>query len=211
MNNQELILELKHQGITDKKVLEAMEKVPRHLFISQEFQKEAYANYPLPVGEEQTISQPYTTAFMLQALELKENLKVLEIGAASGWSACLIAEIVKPKKVYTLEIIPKLAELAKSNIKKLNIKNIEVICADGSKGYKKEAPHDRIVITAACPRIPQVIIKQLKNNGILVAPVGSMLQQSMIKIKKIKNKIAEENLGEFIFVPLKGKYGYRDN
>ena len=202
IQRKSLIEELEQDGIKDKKVLDAILKIPRHLFVQKEFVDQAYFNYPLPILSSQTISQPYTVAFMLESLELKENDKVFEIGTGSGWNACLIAEICKKGKVITTEIIPSLAEFAKKNIKKFNFKNIKILNIDGSKGYKKEAPFDKIIITAAASKIPEILLKQLKNNGILVAPIGSEFSQSMIKIKKKDGKIIKENLGEFIFVPL---------
>jgi protein-L-isoaspartate(D-aspartate) O-methyltransferase len=205
-----MIRELETEGIKDKKVLEAMEKIPREEFVLEQFHNEAYANVPLPIGQDQTISQPYTVAFMLEALELKEGNKVLEIGTGSGYNACLIAEIVGKKgKVYTIEIIPELVELAKKNIKKAGMKNIEVIGGDGSRGYEKAKPYDRIIITAGAPKIPEPLTKQLKQGGILVGPVGSMYEQNMIKIIKKRKELIKKDLGLFIFVPLKGKYGHK--
>ncbi len=197
-----LIEELKQEGIKDKKVLDAILKIPRHLFVQKEFIDQAYSNYPLPILSSQTISQPYTVAFMLESLELKENDKVFEIGTGSGWNACLIAEICKKGEVITTEIIPSLVKFAKKNVKKFNFKNIKLLNIDGSQGYKKEAPFDKIIITAACSEIPEILLKQLKNNGILVAPVGSEFSQSMMIIKKKDRKIIKEDLGDFIFVPL---------
>jgi len=203
-----LVKVLAEEGIEDKKVLAAISKIPRHLFVPRHLVDESYSNYPLPIGEGQTISQPYTVAFMIQALELKKGDKVLEIGTGSGWNAALIAEIIKPGKIYTTEIVPQLAKLSKNNITKTNLKNIEVIETDGSKGYEKEAPYDKIIITAAAPEIAQPWIEQLKENGIIVAPVGHRFGQQMVKAKKVKGKLIEEHLGDFMFVPLKGKFGY---
>ncbi len=195
--------------IKDKHIIEAFKKVPRELFVAKDRKVEAYGDYPLPIGEGQTISQPTTVMIMTQALELKEGDKVLEVGSGSGYQAAIIASIVGEKgKVISTEIVDELVESAKSNIKKLKLKNIEIINLDGSKGYDKEAPYDKIIITAACPKIPNPLIKQLKEGGIIVAPVGNMNEQVMIKVRKIKGKLVEENLGNFMFVPLKGKYGY---
>lgn len=211
MQKQRLIDYWRKTGtITDEKLLKAFNEVPRELFIKDGFEEEAYGDYPLPIGEGQTISQPTTVMLMTQALELKENQKVLEVGAGSGWQAAIIAKIIGKKgKVITTEIIPELAEFAKKNIEKAKIKNVDVINYDGSQGYKKEAPYDRIIITAACPRIPPPIIKQLKIGGIIVAPVGSLVfGQDMLKLRKTKTGITTQSLGSFVFVPLKGKYGY---
>jgi len=204
----ELINVRKQKGIKDKSVLKAIDKIPRHLFIPKKYQDSAYEDFPLPIGKEQTISQPYTVAFMLQALELKSKHKALEVGTGSGWNAALIAEMIKPGKIYTTETIPKLAKTAKKNISKTNLKNINIIKTDGSKGHKKQAPYDRIIITAACPSIPQPLINQLKPKGILVAPIGHLYNQTLFKIKKLKNKLKKERLGDFRFVPLTGEYGY---
>ena len=207
MDLNELIKELREQGIYDKKAFSAIKKIDRKLFVLEELKDSAYENIALPIKEGQTISQPYTVAIMLQALELKKDLKVLEIGTGSGYNACLIAEIIKPGKVYTTEIIPELARLARENIKKTKLKNIEIIEGDGS-AITKNILFDRIIITAACPEIPKPLIKKLKKNGIIIAPVGSRHSQELTKLKKIKNKIYIERLGGFVFVPLKGKYGY---
>lgn len=195
--------------IKDKKVIEAFRKIPREDFIEASRKEESYGDYPLPIGEGQTISQPTTVAIMTQALELQEGHKVLEVGAGSGYQAAMIAEIICPKgKIISTEIVPELALLAKDNIKKLNLKNIEILHRDGSKGYAKEAPYDRIIVTAASPKIPRPLIDQLKEDGIIIIPVGNTLEQVMIKGRKKNGKIAEERLGDFVFVPLKGKYGY---
>ncbi|MFH1210467.1 MAG: protein-L-isoaspartate(D-aspartate) O-methyltransferase [archaeon] len=205
-----MIRELEIEGIRDKKVLKAMEEIPRHEFLPKELERVAYANSALPIGHEQTISQPYTVAFMLEALELKEGQKVLEIGTATGYNACLIAHIVGKKgKVYTIEIIPELVKMAKKNIKNMGMKNIEIIKGDGSKGYAKEAPYDRIIVTAGAPDIPKPLIKQLKDKGIIVTPVGNMYSQGMIRARKEGKELKKENLGEFMFVLLKGKHGYK--
>ena len=195
--------------IKDKRLIEAFRKVPRENFIKEKHKGEAYGDYPLPIGEGQTISQPTTVMIMTQALELKENDKVLEVGTGSGYQAAIIANIVGEKgKVISTEIIDELAEFARNNIKKLKLKNVKIVKHDGSKGYAREAPYDKMIITAACPRIPKPLISQLKENGIIVAPVGNMLEQVMIKARKKHNKLIEEKLGDFQFVPLKGKYGY---
>jgi protein-L-isoaspartate(D-aspartate) O-methyltransferase len=207
--NKELVEALKEQGIHDESVLDAILKIPRHLFVPKEYLDQAYGNYPLPLAGQQTISQPYTVAFMLQALELKRAQKVLEIGTGSGWNAALIARIVGEKgTVYTTEIVPELIEFSNENLRKFNFKNLKIIETDGSKGCKAKAPFDRVIATAACPSIPQPWIDQLENNGIIIAPIGPLFGQRMIKAKKVKGRIQKENLGYFVFVPLKGEYGY---
>ncbi|MFH1332087.1 MAG: protein-L-isoaspartate(D-aspartate) O-methyltransferase [archaeon] len=204
-----MVRELQLEGIRDKNVLEAMRKIPRHEFVPEGMINEAYLNIPLPVGYEQTISQPYTISFMLEALELKKGQKVLEIGTASGYNASLISEIIGKKgKVYTLEIIPALAKFAEENIKKQGIKNVKVIERDGSLGYKNAAPYDRIIITAGAPEIPPPLTKQLKNGGMIIAPIGPLYSQNMIKATKTREGMKRKDLGAFVFVPLKGKYGH---
>ncbi len=208
LENQRLIEHLRFMGIKDENVLKAILDVPRHLFLPKSMWNVAYADDALPLEHGQTISQPYTVAIMLEALELKKGDKVLEVGTASGWNACLIAKIIDPGIIYTTEIIKELVEYAGKNIKRLDIKNIKITHTDGSQGYEKEAPYDKIIVTCACKEIPPPLVKQLKNNGILVAPVGSKYSQQMIKITKQGKKLKKDYLGDFIFVQLKGKYGW---
>jgi protein-L-isoaspartate(D-aspartate) O-methyltransferase len=210
MQKIQLINYWKNTGlIKDQRLLMAFESIPRSLFIKKGQESEAYGDYPLPIGEGQTISQPTTVMLMTQALDLQENHKVLEIGSGSGWQAAIIAMLVPQGKVITTEIIPSLADLARNNLKRVGIKNVQVIKTDGSNGYAKEAPFDRIIVTAACPRIPQPLLDQLKTGGIIIAPVGSLtFGQDMLKIKKTQKGLETENLGSFVFVPLKGEHGY---
>lgn len=209
---QKLIEHWQRSGIiTDKRVIKAFEEVKREQFIHDSFLDQAYSDYPLPIGHNQTISQPTTIMIMTQALELKKGQKVLEIGSGSGYQAALIAKIVGENgRVITTERIAGLAEFAKANLKKAGIKNVKVINCDGSKGYEKEAPYDRCIITAACPKIPEPIIHQLKENAIVLAPVGSLYSQKMVKGVKKKGKIVTHSLGDFVFVPLKGEFGFKD-
>ncbi|MBW2970748.1 protein-L-isoaspartate(D-aspartate) O-methyltransferase [Candidatus Woesearchaeota archaeon] len=196
--------------ITDRKLLKAFEQVDRAPFMHPHMKQDAYIDNAFPIGHGQTISQPTTVMLMTQALELKKGDKVLEVGAGSGYQAALIAKIVEPEKVITTEIIPELVEVARLNLEKAGIRNVEVIEHDGSKGYEKETPFDKIIVTAACPAIPKPLIEQLKEGGIIVAPVGSLcFGQKMIKAKKIKGRLKKTNLGMFVFVPLKGEHGYK--
>ena len=195
--------------IKDKRLLNAFKRIPREKFVRKEHLEEAYGDYPLSIGKCQTISQPTTVMLMTQALELKANDKVLEIGTGSGYQAAIISKIIGKKgKIISTEIVPELAKFARQNIENLKLKNVEIIRHDGSKGYIDEAPYDKIIITAACPRIPKPLISQLKENGIIVAPVGNLNEQAMVKARKKGNKLIEENLGQFMFVPLKGRYGH---
>lgn len=209
-SKKKLIEYWKSSGIIkDKKVIEAFKAIPREKFILKKHLSEAYGDYPLSIGKSQTISQPTTVLMMTEALELKEGDKVLEVGAGSGYQAAIISKLVGKKgEVITTEIIPELAEFAKKNIQKLEIKNVKIIEHDGSQGYEQESLYDKIMITAACPEIPEPLIEQLKENGIIIAPVGDLFGQQMIKGVKKKGKLETKSLGYFMFVPLKGKYGY---
>jgi protein-L-isoaspartate(D-aspartate) O-methyltransferase len=206
-----MIEELVAYGIKDERIFSAMKKVPRHMFLDPSLSlEEAYGDHPLQIKSGQTISQPFTVAFMLEALNLKEGQRVLEIGTGSGWNAALIKQIVGKGSVFSVEYLPELAEFAKGNLKKLGI-NVGVVNSDGSLGYPVNAPYDRIIITAACPTIPLPIVEQLKEGGVVVAPVG-LFTQDMIKGVKIrseyKNHLKTQKLGTFRFVPLKGKHGF---
>ena len=188
-------------------IIEAMKKIPRELFISKELKDEAYGDYPLPTLSGQTISQPTAVALMLQYLELGKGMKVLEIGTGSGWNAAIISFIVGTKgRVISLEIREELIAFAKENIAKLKgsfIKNMKMIVADGSKGWKKEAPYDRIIVTAAAPQIYDEWKDQLKEDGILVAPIGTGYSQVMAKAVKKHGELFRQNMGHFQFVQMK--------
>jgi len=207
---EELIKFWEERGlIKDERLFDAFRAIDRKKFVPKEYLDEAYGDYPLPIEKGQTISQPSTVLIMIQALELKETDKVFEVGTGSGWCAALIAWICKKGKVFTTEIIPELIKFANKNLKKFDLKNLKVLEIDGSEGYAKQAPYDKIIVTAACPKIPEPLIEQLKEGGIIVAPVGAWFGQKMIKARKVKGKLVKENLGYFMFVPLKGKYGYK--
>lgn len=193
------------QLVKDKRIIQAFKKIPREDFVLEDYKEQAYADTALPLIAEQTISQPSTIMIMTQALEPKQKDKVLEIGAGSGYQAALLAKLCK--KVYTIDRIPEIVSLAKHNLNK--IKNVEVIEGDGTLGYEKAAPYDKIIVTAASPGIPKSLIGQLKENGIIVIPVGEPFYCRMIKAKKIKGKLKKEFLGYFSFVPLIGKEGYK--
>jgi protein-L-isoaspartate(D-aspartate) O-methyltransferase len=201
MNKKQLLDELRIEGI-NLGILKAIEEIDRINFVPPEFREEAYGNYPLSIGYGQTISQPYTVGFMLQELELKKGEKVLEIGTGSGWNAGLISYLVGEKgKVYTTEIIKELAQEAEKKLK--NCKNVKVICCDGSKGLKEYFPYDKIILTASPEKINPELKSQLKNNGILIAPVGlQIFGQKMTKIKRKGNRFIEKELGDFVFVPM---------
>lgn len=192
--------------ITDKNLLKAFRDISREAFIIPIYLEEVYGDYPLPIGHGQTISQPTTVMLMIQAMGLKKNDKVLEIGAGSGYCAAIMSRLCK--RVITTEIVPELCNYAKENMKKLKIRNVDVVLYDGSKGYEKEAPYGKIMVTAACPKIPEPLVSQLKENGIIIAPVGGSFGQEMLKGTKKGGKLVTESLGDFMFVPLKGKFGF---
>lgn len=195
--------------IKDKRVIEAFKDVPREKFILKEHSNEAYGDYPLPIFDNQTISQPTTVMIMTQALEVKPGNKVLEIGTGSGYQAAILSKLVGSKGVVvTTEIRERLVDFAKKNLEAVGIKNVYVMHADGSKGYEKEAPYDRIIVTAAAPAPPDVLVRQLKVGGILLIPVGSFYVQEMLKIRKTKKGLEKESLGTFRFVPLQGEHGW---
>ncbi len=192
--------QLKQRDITDKKVLSAMLKVERHKFVPKEYEKLAYIDEPLPIGFGQTISQPYIVALMTQLLELKENDKVLEIGTGSGYQAAILAELAK--EVYTIEIIPQLAQKAEKLLKDLSYKNIFIKIGDGYLGWQEHAPYDKIIVTCSPDHIPQPLIDQLKDGGKIVIPVGDIYQELVVVEKKDK-KIIKRNIIPVRFVPMK--------
>ena len=195
MDKQQLLESLRNQGFSDE-ILKAFEKVQREKFISPEIKAYAYEDNALPIGESQTISQPYTIAVMLNLLDLKHGQKVLEIGSGSGYVVALLSEIVgKQGKVLGIEIIKSLAENSKQILKEEKYKNVKVYNKDGALGLSNHAPFDRILISAALKEVPREVLKQLKNNGILVAPIGGEHEQTITAIQRkgskyqIKNKI----------------------
>ncbi|HDI72636.1 MAG TPA: protein-L-isoaspartate(D-aspartate) O-methyltransferase [Candidatus Altiarchaeales archaeon] len=204
-----LIKKLKSEGyLSNERVIEAMLKVPREEFITEYQKSYAYADRPLPIGEGQTISAPHMVAIMTEHLDVEEDHKVLEIGAGSGYQAAILAEIANKGKIYTVERIPELAKKAEENLNRIGYKNIEIIISDGSKGYKKEAPYDRIIVTAGAPRIPESLLKQLKDPGKLLIPVGGRMFQELKLVEKKKGEFSTKNLGGCVFVPLIGDEGW---
>lgn len=192
--------QLRERGIADQRVLQVMEIIPREEFIPLEYQNQAYDDSPLPIGQGQTISQPYIVALMTELLELRGQEKVLEIGTGSGYQAAILGKLVR--KVYSIERNMILAKKAKKLLQKLCFLNVRVIAGDGSLGFQQAAPYEAIILTAAPREIPQSLIKQLAKGGRLVAPVGESFNQRLIRIKKIKGKISQEDFGSCSFVPL---------
>ena len=202
MNKEDLIERLKDRGIKEK-ILKAIQIIDRKNFVSENNLEEAYEDHPLSIGYGQTISQPYTVAFMLQELELKKGDRILEIGTGSGWNAALMSYLVGENgEIYSVEVVKELAEKAKEILG--DYKNVFVFNMDGSRGLAQYAPYDKIILTAAPKQMPEEIKKQLGDGGILLAPVGEYMQK-LIKITRKKDKFTETEKGDFIFVPLVNK------
>ncbi|MBW1649514.1 MAG: protein-L-isoaspartate(D-aspartate) O-methyltransferase [Deltaproteobacteria bacterium] len=200
--------QLKPRGITDQKVIKAISKIPRHLFVDEALAEQAYADHPLPIGEGQTISQPYIVAEMTQALMLNKDDRVLEIGTGSGYQAAVLSKIAF--KVYTIETIHSLYTKARSLFDRLGYYNIVTKYSDGTSGWKEEAPFDAIIVTAGAPDIPENLIKNLAVSGKMIIPVGSLDFQELIKIyKKSETELTTEKLGDCRFVKLTGEQGWK--
>ena len=198
--------QLVSRGISDQKVIAAFLRVPRHEFVPAKIQASAYDDRALPIGEQQTISQPYMVAIMTELLALKGSEKVLEIGTGSGYQAAILAELCQ--KLYTVERLASLASQAKQRLAKLGYANIEFIVGDGTEGYPPAAPYDRIVVTAACPAIPPPLIDQLAEGGRLVIPLGESFVQTLQLATKEKGTVKFEASVDCAFVPLIGKHGW---
>jgi len=195
------------RGITDKRVLDAMRRVERHLFVPEFVRHSAYDDMAISIGDDQTISQPYMVAVMTELLELKGFEKVLEVGTGSGYQAAILAELAG--EVYTIERISALADIARKRLTDIGYENIYVIVGDGARGLEDKAPFDRIIITAAAPDIPEPLISQLAEGGVIVAPVGERFSQILIKGKKDKGVFVKEYHTPCVFVPLIGEYGWK--
>jgi len=200
--------QIEARGIKAPKVLAAFRRVPRHLFVSEALRDQAYGDYPLPIGEQQTISQPYIVAEMTQALDLGEDDRVLEVGTGSGYQAAILAQIVY--RVYTIERKRSLYLQARNLFDKLHYHNIVMKYADGTKGWRDESPFDGIIVTAGAPQIPDVLIDQMGEGGRLVVPVGNQHTQELIKIFRDDQNIRQINLGGCRFVKLVGEYGWKE-
>jgi protein-L-isoaspartate(D-aspartate) O-methyltransferase len=199
--------QLKARGIKDQKVLDAFKKLERHKFIPEAVRESAYADFPVPIGESQTISQPYIVALMTECLNLTGDEKVLEIGTGSGYQTAILAEL--SKEVHSIERFGTLAKRAQELLKELGYTNIKIKIGDGSLGWPEEAPFDRIIITAAAARVPLPLTEQLKEGGKLILPMGESFSQVLTLYEKKNNKLESTPICGCVFVPLVGKYGLK--
>ena len=198
--------QLRARGIRDRHVLRIMEAIPRHLFVDDALVARAYSDHALPIGEEQTISQPYMVALMTQALDLTGEEKVLEIGTGSGYQTAILAELAD--RVFTIERIPAIAEAAKERLTALGYTNIAFRCGDGTLGWSEMAPFDRVLVTAGAPRIPAFLEEQLVPGGVAVVPVGVRANQSLVKLTRVPEGLKQRILCGCTFVPLIGREGW---
>jgi protein-L-isoaspartate(D-aspartate) O-methyltransferase len=196
-----VIEQIASRGVKDAKTLAAMRKVPRHLFVPEEARTEAYGDHPLPIGHEQTISQPYIVAFMTEALGLKGGETVLEVGTGSGYQAAVLGEIAG--RVYSIEIVAPLAREAEARLRSLGYRNVEVRAGDGYAGWPEAAPFDAIMVTAAAPRIPEPLKRQLKDGGRLILPVGDQAQE-LVVVTRRGERFHERRVLPVRFVPMTG-------
>jgi len=200
--------QLAPRGIKDERVLQVMGKIPRHLFIEEALAGEAYNDHPVPIGEKQTISQPYIVALMTEALELEGNENSLEIGTGSGYQTAILAEL--SSKVYTIERIKSLLVKARKILAQLGYKNIIFNAFDGTMGWSEYAPFDAIMVTAGAPSPPKALIDQLADNGRMIIPVGDRYSQELIKIVRKGESLEQKSLGGCRFVNLIGIHGWHD-
>jgi len=196
------------RGIKDLSVMEVLSRVPRHLFVNSSLQHRAYGDCPLPIGENQTISQPYIVALMTQVLDLKGGERVLEIGTGSGYQTAILAELAA--HVFTIERVKPLVKKTKELLEGLKYKNIVFKTFDGTYGWRDQSPFDAILISAATPSIPKSLIEQLADKGRLVAPVGERESQDLVVLNKNGNRVMERKIGSCKFVPLIGKFAWSE-
>jgi protein-L-isoaspartate(D-aspartate) O-methyltransferase len=200
--------QLQRRGITDTRVLQAMREVPRHAFVPVEWRHEAYSDRPLPIADDQTISQPYMVAIMTQSLALQGHECVLEVGTGSGYQAAVLSRLVA--HVYTIEYFPTLAESARAMLQRLGYTNVQVITGDGSLGLPAHAPYQGILVAAAAPHVPQPMLAQLAEGGRLVIPVGSRTSQDLLIVTRHNDSYTQERSVPCRFVPLLGQEGWAD-
>ena len=196
------------RGIKEKRVVEAFRRVERERFVPPEVREQAYEDFPLAIGEEQTISQPYIAALMTQCLELRGEEKVLEIGTGSGYQTAILAELAR--EVYSVERIASLAQRAKTVLDELGYTNVKIRVANGTLGWEEYSPYDRILVTAGAKELPKPLLDQLAEGGVMVIPVGDLLSQRLEVIRKKKTGIESRTVERCIFVPLIGAYGWKE-
>ena len=199
--------QIEPRGIDDFRVLEAMRTVPRHLFVSEALQDQAYGDFPLPIGENQTISQPYIVAEMTQALEITQDDRVLEIGTGSAYQTAILAEIAF--RVYTIERVRDLFVKARRLLDQLGYHNVVARCSDGTLGWPDESPYEAIIVTAGAPEVPEKLVKQLTIGGRMVIPVGDRFSQTLLRIRREEDGIHKTDLGGCRFVKLIGECGWK--
>jgi protein-L-isoaspartate(D-aspartate) O-methyltransferase len=198
--------QLRRRGIASPRVLEAIERVPRHFFVSADLQNRAYADEPLPIGAGQTISQPYMVAAMAESLALTGDERVLEIGAGSGYLAAILSLLAR--EVVAIESLASLADAARERLARLGFANVNFVIADGSVGYPEDAPYDGIVVSAAAPSVPAPLVEQLAEGGRLLIPVGDSENQTLVRVVKRDGRVEHEPLFACRFVPLLGRHGW---
>ena len=196
------------RGMTDARILQAMREVPRHLFVSPVVATKAYGSGALPIGANQTISQPYIVARMIELLELTGSEKVLEVGTGTGYQAAVISKLAT--KVFSIERIPELGARAMDLIRNLKINNVSVKVFDGTYGWSDQAPFDRIIVAAAAPEVPQPLIQQLARTGLMVLPIGSGKNQRLARVRRVGTGVQIEDCGTAEFVPLVGRFGWKE-
>jgi protein-L-isoaspartate(D-aspartate) O-methyltransferase len=195
--------QIEARGISDPATLAALRTVPRHEFLPMRLRSEAYADYPLPIGHGQTISQPFIVAFMTEAIRPQPGEKILEIGAGSGYQAAILAQM--GAQVYTIEIVEPLAEMARQTLERLGYKNARVKSGDGFRGWPEHAPFDAIIVTCAPDKIPAPLVEQLRDGGRMIIPVGSGMNQELVLLRKKGDKIEKQSVLPVRFVPMTGE------
>lgn len=205
-----MVMQLRARGISDGRVIEAMQKIPRHLFVEEAMAAQAYSDSSLPIGEKQTISQPYTVALMTELLHLEGTEKVLELGTGSGYQAAILATLAG--RVYTVERLRPLGLRARKVLDSIGLYNVNIRMGDGTVGWPEEAPFDAIVVTAGAPEIPSLLLEQLAVGGRLVIPVGAQDVQTLVRVVRTgENEFTREDVEQCRFVKLVGKQGWTDN
>ena len=202
----QMIALLRRRGIRDERVLQAMEEIPRHLFVPEALIGKAYGDHALPIGEKQTISQPYMVARMTELLEVDRDSKVLEIGAGSGYQTAVLSAVAG--RVFAIERIGELARMAQANISRLGFHNATIMCFDGTFGWSEFAPYDAILVAAGSPKIPKPLVAQLSEGGRLVMPIGDEERQTLVRIIKTEEGYVREDHGLCQFVKLIGRHGW---